>query len=143
MFYPYPPDVPTGDVFALVADALRNKAVDVKEASHAVWHVGGYGLSQWDTHNPAVGTVSDPDAAPEGESEVQKTARRGFESGAGKAGRKGRPRKGLTREEAAEHLTALRAARSGEAPAAAAVPWGLILPVLAKLLEELLKNWGK
>jgi hypothetical protein len=53
--YPYPPEFPGAEVWQLVADALRNRTVDLKESAHAVWHVSGYALSQWDEHPPVRG----------------------------------------------------------------------------------------
>ena len=51
-FHPYPVEIPTQDIFALIVEALRNKAVDMKEAAHAAWHVAGYVLAKW---TPPVG----------------------------------------------------------------------------------------
>jgi hypothetical protein len=145
MFYPYPGDLPTADVVQIVIDALRDKAVDVKAASHATWHVSGYALGKWDAH-PPLGTVSDPDAGEvAGESDVQKAARRGFESGAGKAGRGAKgsatPPRELTRAQTADALAAVFSVRGADTTKALAIPWELLLPVLGQLLADLIKKW--
>jgi hypothetical protein len=143
MLAPYPTDLPTADVVQIVVDALRDKAVDPKAAAHATWHVTGYALGKWDAH-PPVGVTSDPDADEvAGEAEVQKAARKGYESGAGKSGRKaGRPRKSLTKAQAADALVTAFSVRGADATEAAKIPWELILPVLGQLLAELLKRFG-
>lgn len=51
-FHPYPVEIPTQDIFALIVEALRNKQVDMKEAAHGAWHIAGYVLSKW---TPPVG----------------------------------------------------------------------------------------
>lgn len=58
MFYDYPTDFPSSGVWQLVADALRNRTVNVKETLHAAWHVAGYGLAQWDVHPRPVGAAA-------------------------------------------------------------------------------------
>jgi hypothetical protein len=146
MLAPYPTDLPTADVVQIVVDALRDKAVDPKAAAHATWHVTGYALGKWDAH-PPVGVTSDPDSEEvPGESDVQKAARKGYESGAGKSGRKAKgpakaPRR-LTKAQAADALVTAFSVRGADATEVAKIPWELILPVLGQLLAELLKRFG-
>lgn len=56
-FHPYPTDAGLADVVVLVQDALRDRMIDPKETSHAVWHLVGFGLSHWDVHHPTVATT--------------------------------------------------------------------------------------
>ena len=55
-FYPYASDLPA-DAVQLVIDSLRNRAVDVKEAVHATYHMISYGLGVWDPHPNIVGAT--------------------------------------------------------------------------------------
>lgn len=57
-FHPYPTSVPSAAIIGLVMEAINNRVVNVKETTHAVWHVTGFGLSKWDVHQ-AFGSTQD------------------------------------------------------------------------------------
>lgn len=129
MLYPYPIEIPTADVAALVMDALRNRQVDAKEAAHATWHVIGYGLSKWDAH-PLMGSVASVTTTEVSEAEAEECAKR-LEALCGPEGCQQADGGDETGESGGP-----RAACAG----AEVVPWELVVPVLIRLFIKLLSK---
>lgn len=113
MLYPYPMDLPTGEITQVVIDALRGVIPSVSHGFHCTWHVAGYAAYVTENKSPtAVKGVSRTTPITEAE-----------------------------KEEAAKTLEVLMvkkgASKEDLAIVGAGIPWGVLLPVLLELLRML------
>ena len=65
----YPKEFPQESMTKLGFDAIMNKTFDVKFGGHVGWHVLGWGLSKWDTHEDGMMAVKA--ATPMGKDEAK------------------------------------------------------------------------
>ena len=110
----YPTTLPSAALIGIVMDALKYRQVDVKHAVHGAYHLVGFGLGKWDTHE--MGKTLQAPAQAISEADAADLLAPLAAKGEGEA----------TGEDRIEM--------------AVGMPWGLLIPILMELIKRLLNG---